>query len=93
MRRALVLAVSIVATSAAQAQDRTREEFLGDTARGAAKGAIIGAVAGDAGKGAVAGAVGGAVFGGVERRTPDTVGGDLVSGAAKGGGIPAAHGG
>jgi len=47
--------------------ERSGDEVVGDSARGAAKGAIIGAVAGDAGKGAAAGAVGGALLGGARR--------------------------
>ena len=47
---------------------RSGDEVLGDSARGAAKGAVIGAVAGDAGKGAAAGAVGGVLLGGARRR-------------------------
>jgi hypothetical protein len=79
-RGRVVGAAILLACSAALHAQRSGDEMARDTLGGAAKGAVIGGIAGDAGKGAAAGAVGGAVFGGMERRTPDTPGGDLVSG-------------
>ena len=83
-RSAALLATALCVASAASHAQRTNDQVMGDSARGAARGAVIGAVAGDAGKGAAAGAVGGAVFGGARRATPDTVGGDALRGAAIG---------
>ena len=65
---AAALALTIAAAATPAYAQRTGDEVVGDSARGAAKGAIIGAVAGDAGKGAAAGAVGGVLLGGARRR-------------------------
>jgi hypothetical protein len=62
IKRRLLLAALASAVGAASMPayaQRSGDELVGDSARGAAKGAVIGAVAGDAGKGAAAGAVGG----------------------------------
>jgi hypothetical protein len=64
---AAALASTVAAASIPAYAQRTGDELIGDSARGAAKGAVIGAVAGDAGKGAAAGAVGGVLLGGARR--------------------------
>ncbi|MCZ6859901.1 MAG: YMGG-like glycine zipper-containing protein [Alphaproteobacteria bacterium] len=64
----LLMSFILALSGSAIAQQRTSDEFMGDTLRGAAGGAAIGAIAGNAGKGAAAGAVGGILLGGMRRR-------------------------